>query len=163
MFAFQNHTLIILNECKYTGMEMNYSATLMQPKILQMVVIISSVKLQESLFKLHPALTFSPQIIVFGAQWVKIWCLILKSEKVALQWSSLSECCSIQKRPWRWERSEQPRYWKRGLLASTISLANKMLPPSLLFLLIFSATGRSLYPDSDHTTMHWGLWSVSHN
>ncbi len=39
----------------------------------------------------------------------------------------------------------------------------KCFPPSLLFLLIFNATGRSLFPDSDHPTMHWGLWSVSHN
>lgn len=69
-----------------------------------------------------------PRILLPGSQWVKIRCLILKSEKVALQWSSLSESCSIQKRPRRWERSEQPRYWKRGLLASTISLSNKMLP-----------------------------------
>lgn len=71
-----------------------------------------------------------PEFPLPGAQWVKILCLILKSEKVALQCSSLSESCSIQKRPWKWERSEQPRYWKRGLLASTISLSNKMLPPS---------------------------------
>ena len=39
----------------------------------------------------------------------------------------------------------------------------KCFPPSLPFLLIFSATGRSLFPDSDHPTMCWGLWSVSHN
>lgn len=39
----------------------------------------------------------------------------------------------------------------------------KCFPLSFLFLLIFSATGQSLFPDSDHPTMHWGLWSVSHN
>lgn len=49
---------------------------------------------------------------------------------------------------------------ERGLLASTISLSNKTPPSplaSLCFLLICSASGQSLFPDSDHPTMHLGL------
>lgn len=44
-----------------------------------------------------------------------------------------------------------------------VSLIKCFLLPTLCFLLICSATGQILFPDSDHPTMHLGLWSVSHN
>lgn len=112
---------------------------------------------KSSFHKSYVQLLISAHISVPGAEWVKNNAPDIEMEKVALQWSSLAEPCSIQKRSQRRERSQQLRYWK----TSTIRLSNKMLPLSPLLLLIFSATGRSLFPDSDHPTISTGASDLS--